>query len=217
EREAARQAGLGWQAKNTCLIHPRLGSWFFLGSMVTSLDLASDHEPLPDRCGSCTRCIEACPTQALEPYQMDASRCVAYLNIELRGSIPEHFRAAMGNNVLGCDICQQVCPWNQPREDAAGAPLRAPLSPMAEFQPRPGLLAPRLAELAAMTEHDYQEKFHHSAVKRAKWQGLRRNIAVAMGNSGNREFIPTLKGWERDADAVLAEHARWALSQLCAS
>lgn len=217
EREAARQAGLGWQAKNTCLIHPRLGSWFFLGCMVTSLDLAAAPEPLPDRCGSCTRCIEACPTQALEPYHMDATRCLAYLNIELRGSIPEPFRAAMGNNILGCDICQQVCPWNQPRPDADGMALRAPLSPLAEFQPRPGLLAPQLAALAALTELAYQEKFRHSAVKRAKWQGLRRNIAIAMGNSGNREFISILKGWECDADPVLSEHARWALSQLCAS
>ncbi|MGH9483330.1 MAG: tRNA epoxyqueuosine(34) reductase QueG, partial [Terriglobales bacterium] len=203
EREAAVQAGLGWQGKNTCLIHPRQGSYFFLGSILTSLELEPD-SPLPDRCGSCTRCIAACPTQALTPYAMDASRCLAYLNIELRGSIPEEFRQPMGANLLGCDICQDVCPWNR----------RAATTAAPEFQPRPGLLAPRLAELAAMTEEDYRERFRHSAVKRAKYAGLRRNLALAMGNSGNPAFVPILQSWVAGADPVLAEHAAWALEQL---
>lgn len=203
ERDAAARAGLGWQGKNTCLIHPRAGSYFFLGVVLTSLDLSHD-TPLPDRCGSCTRCIEACPTQALTPYAMDASRCLAYLNIEQRGSIPEAYRSAMGNNVLGCDICQDVCPWNR----------RAPASSDPTFQPRSGLVAPSLAELASLTEDDYRQRFRKSAVKRAKYAGLRRNIAVAMGNSGNPVFRQQLQLWTEADDAVLAEHARWALAQL---
>ena len=203
ERAAAEQAGLGWQAKNTCLIHPRLGSYFFLGSIVTSLPLAAD-DPLPDRCGSCRRCIEACPTQALTPYAMDASRCIAYLNLELRGPVPEDLRASMGNNLIGCDICQDVCPWNR----------RAPVTDAPEFQPRPGFVAPLLLELAALTEDAYRERFRHSAAKRAKFSGLRRSLALAMGNSGNPAYRATLQRWQADADAVLAEHAAWALAQI---
>ncbi|HET9783949.1 MAG TPA: tRNA epoxyqueuosine(34) reductase QueG [Terriglobales bacterium] len=203
ERDAARQAGLGWQGKNTCLIHQELGSYFFLGTVVTSIEMAPDIE-LPDRCGSCTRCLDACPTDALKAYSMDASRCLAYLNIELRGTIPGEFRAPMGNNVLGCDICQDVCPWNR----------RAPTTSAPEFQPRLGLLAPDLEELAALSEAEYQATFRRSAVKRAKYAGLRRNIAVAMGNSGNLAHLPRLQQWAADADPVLAEHAAWALRQI---
>ncbi|HEY7839782.1 MAG TPA: tRNA epoxyqueuosine(34) reductase QueG [Terriglobales bacterium] len=206
ERAAAAAAGLGWQGKNTCLIHPQRGSWFFLGTVVTSLEIAAD-TPQTDRCGSCTRCIDACPTQALTPYEMDARRCLAYLNIELRGSIPEEFRAPMGDNVLGCDICQEVCPWNR----------RAPANTTtdaAEFQPRLGLFAPLLAELAGMDEAAYRERFRHSAVKRAKFAGLQRNVAIAMGNSGEAEFRPQLEAWAAGDDPVVAEHAQWALRQL---
>lgn len=205
EREAAVGAGLGWQGKNTCLIHPQKGSYLFLGSLVSSLELAgTESGPLPDRCGSCTRCLEACPTEALTPYAMDASRCLAYLNIELRGAIPEGFRAAMGNNLLGCDICQDVCPWNR----------KAAVSQAPEFTPRPGLMAPLLMELAAMDEAEYRQRFRHSAVKRAKFAGLQRNIAVAMGNSGNPDFVSTLQRWTASRDTVLAEHAAWALQRL---
>ena len=206
ERAAAAAAGLGWQGKNTCLIHPQRGSWFFLGTLVTSLEIAAD-TPQADRCGSCTRCIDACPTQALTPYEMDARRCLAYLNIELRGSIPEEFRAPMGNNVLGCDICQEVCPWN--RHAPANTTTDA-----AEFQPRLGLFAPLLAELAGMDEAAYRERFRHSAVKRAKFAGLQRNVAIAMGNSGEAEFRPQLQAWAAGDDPILAEHAQWALRQL---
>lgn len=204
EREVAWRAGLGWQGKNTCLIHPQKGSYLFLGTVITSLAIAPGEAPVPDRCGSCTRCLEACPTGALKPYQMDASRCLAYLNIELRGPIPEPFREAMGNNVLGCDICQDVCPWNR----------RAATTTAPEFQPRPGLVAPPLAELGAMSEEDYRARFRHSAVKRAKFKGLQRNIAVAMGNSGNPEFLPQLLIWVEAADDELAEHARWAIARI---
>ncbi len=203
ERAAAQQAGLGWQAKNTCLIHPQLGSYFFLGCIVTSLPLAPDAQ-LPDRCGSCTRCIEACPTQALTPYAMDASRCIAYLNLELRGPVPEPLRPGMGNNLIGCDICQDVCPWNR----------RAPVTGAPEFQPRPGMVAPLLIELAGLTEDAWRERFRHSAAKRAKFSGLRRSLAITMGNSGNPAFLPTLQRWQADADPVLAEHAAWAVTQI---
>lgn len=205
ERDAALRAGLGWQGKNTCLLHPQAGSFFFLAAIITSLDLGAEADaPLPDRCGTCTRCIQACPTQALTPYQMDASRCLAYLNIELRGPIPEPFRAALGDNLLGCDICQDVCPWNR----------RAPRTEVPEFQPRPGLFAPLLEELAELSEAGYREKFRGSAVKRAKYAGLRRNLALAMGNSGNPGFAPRLERWTQDPDPVLAEHASWALARL---
>ncbi|MGH9486789.1 MAG: tRNA epoxyqueuosine(34) reductase QueG [Terriglobales bacterium] len=204
EREAAWRAGLGWQGKNTCLIHPQLGSYFCLGTVITSVEMGGADAPVPDRCGSCTRCLDACPTQALTPYHMDASRCLAYLNIELRGAIPEPLRPAMGNNVLGCDICQDVCPWNR----------RAAVSDDAAFQPRAGMVAPRLSELARMSKAEYRERFRRSAVKRAKFAGLRRNVAVAMGNSGRREFLPQLQEWEADEDAVLAEHATWGSKRI---
>src|SRR6185437_13486638 len=203
EREAARQAGVGWQGKNTCVIHPQCGSFLFLGCVITSLALAPD-TPVPDRCGSCRRCIEACPTHALEPYAMDASRCLAYLNIELRGTIPTEFRTAMGSNLVGCDICQEVCPWNG----------RWRGQPDQEFEPRPGMFAPLLAELAALTEGEYRSRFRHSAVRRIKYAGMKRNLAVAMGNSGNPAFAPVLQRWIADPDATVAEHAAWALERL---
>lgn len=203
ERVVAEAAGLGWQGKNTCLIHPQIGSWFFLGTIATSLEIEPD-SPLPDRCGSCTRCIEACPTQALEPYSMDARRCLAYLNIELRGAIPEEFRPAMGDNVYGCDICQDVCPWNR----------KAAIRLTPEFQPRAGLVHPRLADLATLGIEGYRRQFRHSAVKRAKYQGLLRNVAVAMGNSGNAGFRPILEQLAAGDDPVVAEHAGWALARL---
>lgn len=204
ERELAAQAGLGWQGKNTCLIHPRAGSYYFLASLLTSLAIEPD-SPLPDRCGSCRRCIDACPTGALDqPYVMDASRCIAYLNIELRGPIPEQLRAPMGENVFGCDICQDVCPWNR----------RAPVSLEPALQPRPGLFHPDLEELAGWDESAYREKLRGSAMKRAKYSALRRNLAVAMGNSGDPRHRATLERWAADADELVREHAQWALERL---
>ena len=204
ERVAAAQAGLGWQGKNTCLIHPRRGSFFFIGVVLTEIELAPG-TPLPDRCGSCTRCIDACPTEALTPYAMDARRCLAYLNIELRGAIPEEFRVPMGANVFGCDICQDVCPWNR----------RAPATTDPAFQPREGLAAPDLAALAALDEDAWRALFRNSAVKRAKFPAFRRNLAVAMGNSGDPAYVHLLTRWAHNSDdATLAEHARWALDRL---
>jgi epoxyqueuosine reductase len=207
ERVYAKYAGVGWIGKNTCLIHPKLGSWLFLGAILTSLEVDSV-PPLPDRCGSCTRCIQACPTEAIvAPGRLDARRCIAYLTIEKRGPIPEELRASMGHHVFGCDICQDVCPWN----NKAG---NAPASLALEFQAREHLFHPDLRRLARMDEATYREQFRGSPVRRAKRAGLRRNVAVAMGNSGNREFAPDLKTLAADDDPVVAEHARWALSKL---
>ena len=172
ERSYARQAGLGWIGRNTCLINEPLGSWFFLGELVTTLELQADAPP-PDRCGSCTRCIVACPTQALVPdgdeWTLDARRCISYLNIELRGPIPEEQRAWLGSRVFGCDICQEVCPWN----------ARAPETSDPAFQPVYDR-APPLAELAALSAEEFRERFRETAVMRAKYEGLLRNVSAAM-------------------------------------
>jgi epoxyqueuosine reductase len=204
ERVCAKYAGVGWIGKNTCLINQKKGSWLFLGVILTSLDLAPDI-PAPDRCGTCTRCIEACPTDAfLGPYRLDANKCIAYLTIEKRGTIPEDLRGEMGHHVFGCDICQDVCPWNR----------KAPASSAPEFQPRPGLVNPALAWLAEMSEEDFRQTFRGSPIRRTKRSGLRRNAAIAMGNSGNREFLPVLDNLADDEDESVSEGARWAKSRL---
>jgi epoxyqueuosine reductase len=210
ERVYARYAGLGWTGKNTCLLNQELGSWLFLGVIVTSLELAAEQRATaaslaPDRCGSCTRCLEACPTGALTaPRQMDASLCISYLTIEKRGEIPEELRSGMGRQVFGCDICQDVCPWNR----------RAPITADAELAARPALVNPALDWLAAMDEAEFERVFNGSPVRRAKFAGFRRNVAVAMGNSGQTQFLPTLEEWAEDIDPVLAETARWAIGKL---
>jgi epoxyqueuosine reductase len=234
ERVAAKAAGLGWLAKNTCLINEQLGSWLFLGVILTTLELeptrAANGAPA-DLCGNCRLCLDACPTQALvEPHVLDARRCISYLTIELRGAIPEELRAPMGRMVFGCDICQDVCPWNR----------KAPTSALAGFLPRtmpPGdasepaaasastgadsLLAPPLERLASLSEEEFRKTFRGSAVKRAKWRGLVRNACVALGNSsvraGSAAHARVLRLLERLAgsgDDVIAEHARWALARL---
>jgi epoxyqueuosine reductase len=208
ERVLAQYAGIGWVGKNACIINQRNGSWFFLGVILTSLELTPDM-PAPDRCGTCTRCLEACPTNAfLGPRQLDASRCISYLTIEKRGAIPEELRSGIGRHIFGCDICQDVCPWNNPAR-------RAPASAAPELQPRTGLVNPSLELLATISEEAFREIFQGSPLKRAKRAGLRRNAIVAMGNSGDTSFGPTLRQIaETDPDENLAEHARWALSQL---
>lgn len=227
ERVAAKYAGLGWLGKNTCLIHPRLGSWLFLGTILTTLELAPTcppEQPPPDLCGSCRRCLDACPTGALvAPYVMDARRCIAYLTIEHRGPIPEEFRPAIGPMVFGCDICQDVCPWNR-KAPARGWPEFAPRR-LTEFpadgQQPETLLAPALEWLAALSEEDYRQVFRRSPVKRAKYRGLLRNVCIALGNAaraaapGVRQRVARLL--ERLAasdDPLIAEHARWALGEL---
>ena len=188
ERVYALYAGIGWIGKNTCILDQQLGSWLFLGVILTGLELPSARAvTLPeDRCGSCTRCIDACPTGALiAPYQMDASLCIAYLTIEKRGPIPEPLRSQMGRQVFGCDICQDVCPWNR----------RAPLSADAELAVRPELVNPALAWLAELDAESFRSWFRQSPVQRTKLGGLLRNVAIAMGNSGLASYLPKLREW----------------------
>jgi epoxyqueuosine reductase len=207
ERVYARYAGIGWFGKNTCIINQQLGSWLFLGVILTSLELAPDF-PAPDRCGSCTRCIDACPTDALiAPGKLDARRCIAYLTIEKRGEIPEDLRSSMGHHIFGCDICQDVCPWNNKTGNA-------PATSAQEFHPRENLFHPDLKWLAEMDVESYRSALRGSPLKRAKFSGLKRNVAIAMGNSGNKEFIPQLESMMSDPDPVISEHARWALEKL---
>jgi len=203
ERSYARQAGLGWIGKNTCLINQELGSWFFLGEILTSLEIEPDSPP-PDRCGSCARCIDACPTAAIAPegYEIDARRCIAYFTIELHGSVPEEMRAGVGRHVFGCDICQDVCPWNRQSPDA----------PDPAFAPRH--FAPKLDDLASLTETEFRARFAASPVQRAKHAGFLRNVAIAMGNSREPKFRAALEELARSPNEMVAEHARWALQKL---
>ena len=220
ERVAAKHAGLGWLAKNTCLINEEIGSLFFLGVIVTTLDLAAALDPAQappaDLCGNCSLCIDACPTGAIvEPYLLDARRCISYLTIELRGEVSRELREPVGRHVFGCDICQDVCPWNR----------RAPLTALENFQPRTfdgdSLFSPALDWLLSVTEAEFRERFRGSPVKRTKWRGLLRNACVAAGNSGLRpgepryaEICTRLSVLAASEDSNLAEHAQWALARL---
>lgn len=232
ERIFAKHAGLGWIGKNTLLLNQGMGSWFFLGAILTTLDLypslAPPQTPPPDLCGSCTRCIDACPTGAfVEPYLMDARRCISYLTIELRGSIPKDLREPIGRHVFGCDICQDVCPWNR----------RAPVTQASEFRPRTfmpsrqpndgdsseseSLFLPRLEWLASLTEDHYKLAFRNSPIKRTKWQGLVRNACIALGNSkpvhgtdAHKRISSLLHRLSSSADPAISESALWALSRI---
>ena len=218
ERALATAAGLGWTAKNTCLIHPQLGSFGFLAVLLTSLPVQNENAPValaPDRCGTCRRCLDACPTGALiAPYQMDAARCISYLTIEHKGPIAEELMQDMGRQVFGCDICQDVCPWNA--KSLRDRPIR--LDP--ELEPRPELINPALDWLAAMDEREFESRFNGSPVRRAGFHGLRRNLAIAMGNSGTfgnsvlPRFAARLEAWASDADQGLRSAARWTLRRL---
>jgi epoxyqueuosine reductase len=207
ERSLAVAAGLGWTGKNTCLIHPKLGSYGFLAVLVTSLEVQEESAPLavPDRCGSCRRCIEACPTDALiAPYQMDATKCISYLTIEHRGTIAAELMGGMGRQVFGCDICQDVCPWNR----------KAPVSADLELDARAELVNPALEWLAGLDQAEYERTFSGSPVRRAGFIGLRRNVAIAMGNSGLSRYISRLEQWAEAADDGLRTAARWAREKL---
>jgi epoxyqueuosine reductase len=200
ERVYAKYAGVGWIGKNTCILNQKMGSWLFLGVILTSLELVAD-VPAPDRCGTCTRCLDACPTDAfISPYQLDSNKCISYLTIEKRGTIPEEMRQGMGRHVFGCDICQNVCPWNR----------KAPATSAPEFQPREGLVNPALEWLATMKSDEFREVFRGSPIRRTKLSGLRRNAVIAMGNSGNRKFIPALDRLCQDDDPAVAESAVYA-------
>jgi epoxyqueuosine reductase len=204
DRVFAKYAGLGWFGKNTNLLNQRLGSWFFIGELITNLLLEIDAPP-PDLCGTCRRCLDACPTDAfVAPYVLDSKRCISYLSIELRGAIPKDLRPGMGRHVFGCDICQDVCPWNR----------KAPFTTETAFAPRTNLLAPSLADLAGMDETAFRERFRRSPIKRAKWRGFMRNVLVAMGNSGEKKYQKIVARFKQHADALLAETADWAERQL---
>ncbi|MGA2095002.1 MAG: tRNA epoxyqueuosine(34) reductase QueG [Candidatus Acidiferrum sp.] len=244
ERVIAKHAGLGWLGKNTLLLNSRLGSWFFLGVILTTLDiqptLGLSDLPPANFCGSCTKCLDACPTGALvQPYVMDARLCISYLTIELRGSIPEKLREPIGHHVFGCDICQDVCPWNR----------RAPITQAREFQPRTfpqgmerqhlppdptaaeslqsesmeaeSLFLPRLEWLASMTEEQFRTVFQGSPVKRTKWRGLVRNACIALGNSRpdrgtshHQRICALLAQLSASTEPSIAESAQWALSRI---
>ncbi|HVT95988.1 MAG TPA: tRNA epoxyqueuosine(34) reductase QueG [Acidobacteriaceae bacterium] len=207
ERVYARYAAIGWVGKNTCILNQKLGSFLFLAVIVTSLEVNEAQRATlpPDRCGSCTRCIDACPTRALNGDRtMDAARCISYLTIEKRGPIPEDLRPGIGRQIFGCDICQDVCPWNR----------RAPIAADPELAPRKELVNPALDDLAAMDEAEFERTFNGSPVRRAKWTGFRRNLAIAMGNSGQTRFLPRLLAWAEDTDPVVADAAAWAVENL---
>lgn len=204
DRVFAKYAGLGWFGKNTNLINQKLGSWFFIGELITNLVLEVDAPP-PDRCGTCRRCLDACPTEAfVGPYVLDSQRCISYLTIEVRGAIPEELRAPMGQHVFGCDICQDVCPWNR----------KAPTTNNAAFAPREHNVAPKLSELAAMDETMFRARFKNSPIKRSKWRGFMRNLLVALGNSKRAEHQATVEKFIAHDDAMLAETAQWAQRRL---
>jgi epoxyqueuosine reductase len=236
ERVLAKYACLGWLGKNTLLLNQQMGSYFFLGAILTTLELeptlGPSMAPPPDLCGSCRRCIDACPTEALvEPYVMDARKCISYLTIELRGSIPEVLREPMGRHVFGCDICQDVCPWNrrapvtaavefEPRVFARDSKQLQAGEPVSEEQPdQESLFLPQLEWLAAMSEEEFRTVFRGSPIKRTKWRGLVRNACIALGNSkvkrasdASRRVQALLEKLAASSDPAILESAQWALS-----
>ena len=210
ERELARRAGLGWFGKNTNLINPRLGSFFFIGALLVDLNLEVDTPFESDRCGTCTRCLDACPTSAfVEPRMLDATRCISYLTIENRGPIPQEFRSKLGELIYGCDICQEVCPWNV----SFSRELRE-----AAFRPREILVGREPRELAReileMNDETYRESFSGSAMKRARRRGLARNAAAVLGNIGDERDVPVLIRASNDTDSVVCEQAQGALTKI---
>ena len=204
EREFAVRAGMGWFGKHTNLIHKRIGSWLLIGEILLDIKLDED-QPTTDHCGTCTRCLEACPTEAiLEPYVLDSRRCISYHTIELKKAIPLEYREAMGNRVFGCDDCQDVCPWNR----------RAPVTRHTSFYPRPWNDMPGLIEMLRLSREEYQARFQGSPIKRTKHRGLRRNAAVALGNTKNLEAVPALIESLSDEEPLVRGHAAWALGNI---
>ncbi len=206
ERDLAMRAGLGWIGKNTCLINPKRGSYFLLAEILLGLELPPDEPFVSDHCGSCTRCIDACPTDCILPDRtIDARRCISYLTIENKAEIPEDLRAQTREWVFGCDICQMVCPWNIRFAAQAGDPA---------FAPRPGVAHPSLENELVLTPQQFNKKFNKSPLKRAKRRGYLRNIAVAAGNSGQKIILPVLQSAANDEEALISEHAEWAIKEL---
>ena len=204
ERDFAALAGAGWHGKSTMLIHPQLGAWFFLAEILTTLDLTPD-EPLPDRCGKCTRCITACPTGAITaPHQLDARRCISYLTIELKGSIPEDLRPLIGDRIYGCDDCAAVCPWNR----------FAQSSTETAFAAREFVHDWTLRDFLALDDDGFRALFKKSPIKRIKRRGFLRNVCVALGNTGTADDLPALARAAEDPEPLIAEHAAWALARI---
>lgn len=205
ERDLAQRAGLGWIGKNTCLISPRNGSYFLLAEILLGLDLSPDPPFTSDQCGSCTRCVEACPTHCIQPSRtLDARRCISYLTIENKAEIPLELRPLIGNWVFGCDICQVVCPWNIRFAHQHGDPA---------FAPREGIPLPILAQELALTPEQFNLKFKNSPLKRAKRRGYLRNIAIAAGNARDVDSLPALENAQLE-ETLIREHAKWALEQI---
>jgi epoxyqueuosine reductase len=205
ERDLAQRAGLGWIGKNTCLINPHLGSYFLLAEILISMDLDHDAPFVPDRCGTCTRCIQACPTHCILPDRtLDARRCISYLTIEQKGTIPIPLRPRLGAWVFGCDICQMVCPWNR------FAAWRGDLA----FEPHPAVPRPDLIAEVDLSPHDFNRKFRESPVQRVHRRGYLRNLAVALGNSGQEAALVALERLVQVEDSVVQEHARWAWAKI---
>jgi len=204
ERDYAAQAGAGWHGKNTMLIDERLGTWFFLAEILTTLELPPD-EPVADRCGTCDRCIKACPTGAITaPYRLDARRCISYLTIELKGSIPLELRPLIGNRIFGCDDCLDVCPWNR----------FAQVSHETAFSARESTNGMSLREYLELTDAEFRQLFKQSPIKRIKRRGFLRNVCVALGNIGDWSDIPALRRAAADQEPLIAEHAAWAIEQI---
>ena len=210
ERELAQRAGLGWAGRNTMLVRPGRGSYCFLGVVLLDVELAYDAPFAADRCGRCSRCVDACPTGALLGRDeagapvMDARRCISYLTIEQRGPIPRELRPLIGNRVYGCDICQEVCPWNSFASDTSEP----------AFLPRAGVDGASLIELMGMSQEEFSRRFKGSAVKRTKRRGLLRNVAVALGNWGSPEAVPALAAALADEEPLVRGHAAWALGRI---
>jgi len=204
ERDLAQRAGLGFIGKHTNLISRRLGNWIFLSEVITTVELTPD-APEKNRCGSCTRCISACPTNAITaPFQLDARRCISYLTIELKGPIPEELRPAIGNRVYGCDDCLAACPWNRFAREGH----------LMQAHTRPELANPDLVELLAINEAEFKRRFAGTPILRAKRRGLLRNVCVALGNVGDETSFPALQKAAADPEPLISGHARWAIGQI---
>ncbi len=202
ERDLAQRAGLGWIGKNTCLINPNFGSYFFLAEILLGLELFPDKPFTADHCGTCTRCLDACPTQAILPnHTLDANLCISYLTIENKGEIPEELRPKLGNLIFGCDICQEVCPWNRKRGNS--------LTTWDLADPHPDLI-----QELSLTPQEFNKKFKNNPVKRAKRRGYLRNVAIALGNSGDPAAIPALEAALDDIEPLVRDHAKWALERI---
>jgi epoxyqueuosine reductase len=204
ERDHAAEAGIGWHGKSTMLIDERLGTWFFLAEILTTLELPAD-EPVQDRCGTCERCIKACPTGAItSPHRLDARRCISYLTIELKGSIPLRLRPLIGDRIFGCDDCLDVCPWNR----------FAQISHETAFSARESTTGMSLREYLELTDAEFRQLFKNSPIKRIKRRGFLRNVCVALGNAGDVSDLPALNRAAADPEALIAEHAGWAIGQI---